>query len=176
MTTTTPALPREARTACNILLGHLEEEAQLFERLAELLDSERDALRSLRAPGLGDINREQERVLGLIGRVASARADSVEELTERLGMDGAPVIARLLDRLPPVERRCLSDARDRLERVAQMVRQRGEIAQRLLSVSLDAIYGVVQLVRQEAAAPAQVYGGEGEVAIRGTGMVLRQTA
>jgi hypothetical protein len=175
--TRTQALPREALTIFNTLLGHLGEEAKLFERLAQLLDGECNVLRSLRAPGLGDLNRETERVLALIDRVAGARADSVEELTEYLGTaDTGPTISRLLDRLPPVEQRCLRDARDRLLRVAQLVKKRGEISERLLSVSLDAIHGVLRLLQQEAAAPTQVYGDEGAVALHGTGIVFRHTA
>jgi len=175
--TMTQTLPREALTVFNALLGHLEEEAALFERLAELLDSECDVLRSLRAPGLGDVNREKERVLELIDRVAATRAGSVEELTEYLGMAGSEsTISRLLERLPPVEHRCLSDARDRLLCVAQMVKRRGEVSERLLSVSLDAIHGVLRLLQQEATAANQVYGGEGAVAVHGTGIVFRHTA
>jgi len=175
--TTTQALPREALAIFYSLLGHLEEEAKLFERLAELLDSECNVLRSLRAPGLGDVNREKERVLELIDRVASARAGSVEELTEHLGMAGPELtISRLLERLPPVEHRCLSDARDRLLCVAQMVKMRGEISERLLLASLEAIHGVLRLLQQEATAPHQVYGDEGAVAVHGTGIVFRHTA
>jgi flagellar biosynthesis/type III secretory pathway chaperone len=177
MTTATRGLPREALTIFNTLLGHLEEEAKSLARLAELLDSERDVLRSLRAPGLGDVNREKERVLELIDRVASARAGSVEELTEHLGMTGTrPSLARLLERLPTVERRCLSDARDRLLHVAEMVRKRGEISERLLSVSLDTIHGVLRLLQQEAVAQTQVYGDAGAVAAQGTGIVFQHTA
>jgi len=175
--TTIQALPREALAIFNTLLGHLEDEAKLFERLAELLDSECSALRSLRAPGLADVNREKERVLESIDRVATARAETVEELTEYLGTaDAQPKMSRLLGCLPPVEHRYLSDARDRLLCVARMVRRRGEISERLLSVSVDAIHGVLRLLQQEAAAPSQVYGDEGAVAVHGTGIVFRHIA
>ena len=174
---TTQTLPREVLAVFHTLLGHLEEEARLFERLAELLGAERDVLRSLRAPGLSDLNREKERVLALIDRVAGARGESLGELTEHLGIAGTgPAISSVLDRLPPLQQRCLCEARDRLRRVAQMVQRRAEISERLLTVSLDAIYGVVQLVQREAALSRQVYGDEGALAVRGTGVVLRHTA
>ena len=171
--TKTQALPREALTLFNALLGHLQEET----KLAELLEGERDVLHSLRAPGLSDLNREKERVLALIDRVAGARGDSLEELTQQLGIGGTGrTISGILDRLPPLEQRCLRDARDRLLHVAQMVKRRGEISARLLSVSLDAIYGVLQLVQREATLDQQVYGDEGALASCGTGVVLRHTA
>ncbi|MGD2062149.1 MAG: flagellar protein FlgN [Nitrospirota bacterium] len=172
------ALPRDALTSFNALLREMEEEARLFERLAELLDSERDVLRSLRAPGLKDLNVEKERVLGLIDRVAKARACTLEELTERLGLQSEPpAMAEVLERLPTVETRCLADARHRLLRVADMVRKRGEVSQRLLSVSLDAIHGILQLLRKENDESVRTYGEQGAVAApKGTGMVMRETA
>jgi flagellar biosynthesis/type III secretory pathway chaperone len=177
MTATAQVLPRDALTAFNALLRQMEEEARLFERLAELLDSERDVLRSLHAPGLRDLNVEKERVLQLIDRVASARADSVEEIIERLGLDGEPhTLAALLERLPMVETQCLDDARRKLQRVAEIVRKRGEVSQRLLSVSLDAIHEILQLLRKESDESTRTYGGQGAAAApQGTGMVVRHT-
>ena len=135
-------------------------------------------MHSLRAPGLKDLNNEKERVLGLIDRVATARADTLEELAERLGLTSeSPAVKELCDRLPAMETRCLADARHRLLRVAEMVRKRGEISQRLLSVSLDAIHEILQLLRREGDESGRTYGDQGAVAApKGTGMVMRQTA
>jgi hypothetical protein len=178
MTATVQALPHDALASFNALLRRMEEEARLFERLAGLLDSERDVLRNLRAPGLKELNAEKERVMILIDRVAAARADTLEELTERLGLKSeSPLLAEIIDRLPAVETRCLDEARRRLLRVAEMVRARGEVSERLLSVSLDAIHEILQLLRKENEESAQTYGDQGAVtAPRGTGMVVRQTA
>lgn len=178
MTATAQALPRDALASFNRLLLQMEEEARLFERLAELLDSERDVLHSLRAPGLKELNQEKERVLELIDRVATERAESVEELADRLGLErDTPAVVELCDRLPHTETRYLVDARQRLLRVAEMVRKRGETSQRLLSVSLDAIHEILQLLRRESDESGKTYGEQGSVAApKGTGMVMRQTA
>jgi flagellar biosynthesis/type III secretory pathway chaperone len=178
MTVTARALPHEALTSFNRLLRQMEEEARLFERLAELLDSERDVLRSLRAPRLKELNHEKESVLMLIDRVATARADTLEELTERLGLQSeSPAMSEVCNHLPVVATQSLADARHRLLRVAEMVRERGEVSQRLLSVSLDAIHEILQLLRKESDESGQTYGDQGSVAApKGTGMVMRQTA
>jgi len=171
-------LAPEALTSINGLLRNMEQESDLFSRLAALLDRQRELLKRVGASGLGELRAETEALLAIMGEVGAARSASLAEVASCLGMEAQAVsISAVLDRLPPAERKELESLRCQLARVAAEVRRRGEVAHHLLGVSLDTIHGIIQMVRREAVAEMSLYGGEGVVAEGSDrGGVLQETA
>jgi len=171
-------LAPEALTGINALLRNMEQESDLFQRLAVLLDRQREVLKRVGAPGLVEVRSETEELLRIMETVGEARSASLAEVGSHLGIAADVVsVGAVLDRLPPADRRELESLRRQLSRVAAEVRRRGEVAHHLLGVSLDTIHGIVQMVRREAEAEVSLYGGEGVVAEgKGRGGVLQETA
>jgi len=171
-------LAPEALAGINALLRNMEQESDLFQRLAALLDRQREVLKRVGAPGLVEVRAETDELLGVMGEVAAARSASLAEVGSHLGIAVDTVtVGAVLDRLPPADRRELESVRRQLARVAAEVRRRGEVAHHLLGISLDTIHGIVQMVRREAEAEVSLYGGEGAVAEgKGRGAVLQETA
>jgi len=79
-------LAPEALTSINALLRHMEEEATLFQRLAALLDRQREALKRVGAPGLGEVRAETEALLAAMDQVGEARNASLAEVGSHLGV------------------------------------------------------------------------------------------
>ncbi len=171
-------LAPEALTSINALLRHMEEEATLFQRLAALLDRQREVLKRVGAPGLGEVRAETEALLAAMDEVGEARDASLAQVGVHLGISAEALsVGTLLERLPPASRRELDGLRRQLARLAAEVRRRGEVGQHLLGVSLDTIHAIIQMVRREAETQVELYGGEGEVTeTSGRGAVLQETA
>ncbi|NCO57624.1 MAG: hypothetical protein COW73_04890 [Nitrospirae bacterium CG18_big_fil_WC_8_21_14_2_50_70_55] len=171
-------LASAAVTDLNGLLRAMEREADLFQRLGALLDEQRQVLKRVGAPGLGELRAATEALLGTLDEVGEARRARLAEVGRELGMEAEAVsVAAVLDRLPAFDRRELEALQSQLAGVAAAVRRRGEVAQHLLGVSLDTIHGILQGVHQEAEVEVSLYGGGGKItAAAGRGAVLRQTA
>jgi len=171
-------LAPEALASINALLRNMEQESDLFQRLAALLDRQREVLKRVGAPGLVEVRAETDELLGVMETVGEARSASLAEVGSHFGIAADAVsVSAVLDRLPPADRRELESLRRQLSRVAAEVRRRGEVAHHLLGVSLDTIHGIVQMVRREAEGSVSLYGGEGAVAKgSGRGSVLQETA
>jgi len=171
-------LAPEALASINGLLRNMEQESDLFQRLAALLDRQREVLKRVGAPGLVEVRAETDELLGIMGKVGEARSASLAEVGSHLGIAAEAVsVSAVLERLPPADRRELESLRRQLARVAAEVRRRGEVAHHLLGISLDTIHGIVQMVRREAEGSVSLYGGEGVVAEgKGRGAVLQEMA
>lgn len=171
-------LAPEALASINVLLRSMEQESDLFQRLAALLDRQREVLKRVGAPGLVEVRMETDQLLERMGEVEEARSASLAEVGRYLGMEvDAVSVGAVLERLPPADRRELESLRRQLARLAAEVRRRGEVAHHLLGVSVDTIHGIVQMVRREAEGSVSLYGGAGVIAEGGgCGAVLQKTA
>lgn len=160
------------------LMGTIETEIRLYDRLFAILKSERAAIVAGNALKLMEIVDQKRRLLSEIGGAAADRALAVGKQATRLGFgDKMPSLKTLAERMPKTDAAKLLDRRTKLKKRVRDIQSLNQRNSDLIRYTMTLVRNMLTFL-ENLKTPPEIYGRTGSVEAmdRTTGKMLSNKA